>query len=158
MNGASIGTEVIKWEEGGQCIKRRPRCFGVCQFINKMGDGGGGGWGGSRRGRCFSTKILTNNKNNKNKKKSTKEKKNESPQLKSEHFIIYTQYIFPSSAFWFLKSFFPCFPRFLSFFFFFFKLKPSELWLLASSVNPLKKKKKRRMFTSLLGADSVVEK
>lgn len=139
---------------GGQCIKRRPRCFGVCQFINKMADG----WGGSRRGRCFSTEILTNNKNNN--KKSTQKKKR--PQLKSEHFIIYTQYIFPSSAFWFLESFFPCFDfPFLVFLFYFwcaFGIKAK--WTLVASVKceSLLLKKKRRMFTSLLGADSVVEK
>lgn len=66
---------------GGQCIKRRPRCFGVCQFINKMADG----WGGSRRGRCFSTEILTNNKNNN--KKSTQKKKKTTAKERTLHHI-----------------------------------------------------------------------
>lgn len=34
VSGASIGTDGVRGQRGrDQCIKRRPRCFGVFQFI-----------------------------------------------------------------------------------------------------------------------------
>lgn len=63
---------------GGQCIKEGRGAL-VCQFTNKMADGGS-----EERGQ-----ILTNNKNNNKTFTKTREPK-------SKHFIIYTQFIFPS--------------------------------------------------------------
>lgn len=69
---------------GGQCIKRRPRCFGVCQFIEQDG-----GRVGVEEGAIASTEILT----------KQQEQQQNIYKMRDQHFIIYTQYIFPPSAF-----------------------------------------------------------
>lgn len=103
--------------------KRRPRCFRVCQF-NKVADG----WGW-RRGHCFSTEILTNNNNKTSTKRETTAKDWTLHHIHTVRLPFFSNLI--------PRVLLPLFSfSFLLVFGVHLKLKPSELWFLASSVKP----------------------
>lgn len=129
---------------GGPVHKRRPRCFGVCQFIYKMADG----WGW-RRGHCFSTEILTNNKNNKTSTKwETTAKERTLHHIHTVHLPFFSILI--------PRVLLPLFRFSFSLFFYWCTFWIKAKWTLVTSIKC--ESLNLRMFTSPVGVDSVAKK